>query len=311
MEIRFTNPEFLRLFIILPVIIAFHFFSIGYKKRRALKFANFEAIERVIGSELISRNIVILFLNLIIVSTLIFAAAGMILWYEQPVSTYNYIIGIDASGSMAADDFSPDRLTVAKEISKDFVSKLPRTTNVGVISFSGVGFIEKTPSQELSKVINAIDSISIKTIGGTDLNEAIIIGTNLLLILEDTRPKSIILLTDGQITAGVELIEVIDYAKKHNIIIHTIGVGTLEGGNLPSGGISKLDAQTLQALSYNTGGLFFLANDTQAIREAYQEFTKPLLRNTSTEISGFLIILTFFLFVFNWWLSNMRYESIP
>mgnify|MGYP006272931527 CR=1 FL=1 len=311
MEVRFSDPEFLRLFIVIPIIIAFHFFSINYKKRRAVSFANFEAIERVTGTELISKNIVLLVLNLIITSTLIFSAAGMTIWYTEPVSTYNYVIGIDSSNSMTTDDFSPDRLTVAKTTAIDFVSFLPRTTNVGVISFSGSGFIEQMPTTDLSKAISAIEGISVKSIGGTDISEAVITGTNILSVLEDTRTKSVIILTDGQINAGPELKEVIDYAKNHRVVVNAIGLGTLEGGTFSSGGFSKIDQSTLKSLAYNTGGSFFLANDSQAIRDAYLEIIEPTPRNIPHNISGLLVIFTVFLFVVNWWLANMRYEGLP
>ncbi|UCD03646.1 MAG: VWA domain-containing protein, partial [Candidatus Woesearchaeota archaeon] len=138
MEIRFSDPEYLRILIIIPIIIAFHFFSVNYKKRRALNFANFDAIERITGTELISKNIVLLVLNIVIATVLIFSAAGLTLWYAEPVSSFNYVIGIDSSKSMEADDFYPNRLEFAKATAIDFVRSLPDTTNVGVISFSGI-----------------------------------------------------------------------------------------------------------------------------------------------------------------------------
>jgi len=311
MNITFTDPVYLRLLIVVPIIIVFHFYSLNYKRRRALKFANFNAIERVTGTELISKNIVLLYTNVIIAIILICSAAGMSIWYKEPVSTYNYIIAIDSSKSMEANDFLPSRLEVAKTTAINFVRMLPRTTNVGVISFSGSGFIEQVPTKELDKVINAIRSIEIRIIGGTDIGEAVVTGTNLLATVPDTRTKSIILLTDGQLNVGPELSDIIDYAKKNKVVIYTIGMGTLKGGELKEGGFSKIDEDVLSSLAYNTGGKFYLANSSEAIENAYLDIFKPKMMTIPHNLSGFLAILAIFLLVVQWWLSNMKYGGLP
>jgi len=311
MEIRFTDPDYLRLLIVIPVIIAFHFFSVNYKRRRALNFANFDAIERITGTELISKNIVLLVLNILIATVLIFSASGLTLWYEEPVSSFNYVIGIDSSKSMEADDFYPNRLEFAKATSVEFIRRLPSTTNVGVISFSGIGYIEQQPSSELHKVINAIEGIQLKIVGGTDISEAVVTGTNMLSVLDDPRPSAIILMTDGQFNVGPELKEVIDYAKRNDVTIFSIGLGTPEGGQLREGGFSKLDENTLKSLAFNTNGAYFIANTSEAIQEAFIEIIQPRILEVPHPIGGFLAIFAILLLVVHWWLSNMRYGGLP
>jgi len=51
MEITFSNPVYLFFLVSIPFLIISHFFTMRYLKRRALKFANFEAIKRVTGGE--------------------------------------------------------------------------------------------------------------------------------------------------------------------------------------------------------------------------------------------------------------------
>ena len=55
--ITFTDPIYLWLLISMPLLILTHFFVLGYLKRRAVKFANFEAIKRVTGGKFELKNV--------------------------------------------------------------------------------------------------------------------------------------------------------------------------------------------------------------------------------------------------------------
>ncbi|UCD04246.1 MAG: VWA domain-containing protein, partial [Candidatus Woesearchaeota archaeon] len=163
----------------------------------------------------------------------------------------------------------------------------------------------------LHKAINAIESITIKIVGGTDISEAVITGTNLLIVLNDPRPKSIILMTDGQFNVGPELKEVIDYAKRNEVTIYAIGLGTPEGGRLKEGGFSRLDENTLKSLAFSTDGNYFIANDSEKIKAAYTDIIQPRILEVPHPVGGFLAILAILLLIVHWWLSNMRYGGIP
>ena len=56
-EIVFNNPSYLFLLFFIPLIILFHFVGLSRKRKNALKFANFEAISKIKGIDLYSKNI--------------------------------------------------------------------------------------------------------------------------------------------------------------------------------------------------------------------------------------------------------------
>src|SRR3989338_4478169 len=100
MEIIFRNAFYLWFLLAIILLIALHFTTLKYIKRRALKFANFEAIERVTGSEIFSKNVLLLYIRLLIVICVILAAAGTTVWYTGKSSNVDYVLAIDASSSM-------------------------------------------------------------------------------------------------------------------------------------------------------------------------------------------------------------------
>ncbi len=136
MEISFTHPYYLFLLVVIPLIIFIHFISLRHKGGHALKFANFEAISKIRGIDLYSKNISILILTILISILLIFSVAGFTIQRTMSASSFSFVIAIDSSTSMDADDMSPDRITAAKNTALKFVDLTPLGTRFGVISFS-------------------------------------------------------------------------------------------------------------------------------------------------------------------------------
>lgn len=292
MYFSFTNPSYLIFLFIIPLIIFFHFYSLRHLRKSSLKFANFEAIARVKGIDIYSKNIIQLILDVMIVVALVLSISGLTLHKEVSSASFSYIIAIDSSQSMGATDFIPDRLSAAKVAAISFIDILPQSTKSGVVSFSGNTHIEQelTQNRELIKI--SINNIEITEIGGTDLYEAVSISSN---ILKNEKNKAIILLSDGQINVG-NINEVIDYAVDNGIIIHTFGIGTISGGKT-NFGISKIDENSLKSIAYNTKGKFFKIETNEKMNEAFKEII-PLTRKIGAfDLSFYLIILVIILFV--------------
>lgn len=229
MEIVFTNPEYLWLLLVVPVIAFVHFSGIKYTKKKAVNFANFEAISRVMGGKLLSKNFFMLGIRIIMVILLVLSVAGATLWYEGQTHNYDVVLAMDASGSMLVDDFYPDRLNASKVAAKTYIDSLLPGDRVGIISFSGISFIEQDLTDDFEKAKSVIEKIDIRPVGGTAIGDAIVSSTNLLT--KSKKTKVIILITDGSGNMGVSINTSVDYAKQNNVIINTIGVGTEEGGH--------------------------------------------------------------------------------
>ena len=317
MEITFTNPNYLWILLIIPIMILTHVFTLKRSRSEALKFSNFEAIERVAKGVFLgkpyqglfkSRNLLLLMIRLLTYSMLIFAITGATLWYEGEISKFDYVVALDASSSMMADDFEPSRLEASKKAISSFIDNIPRA-KIGIVSFSGTSFVEIRPTEEKEEVMQANSMVSIKEVGGTNIGDAIIIGANLL---EESENKAIVLLTDGRSNTGTSPEEAAEYAKDNNVIVHTMGVGTEEGGVFMSLNVtSTIDEDTLQYVANATSGRYFKAEDAEKLENAFSSISQITTRKLSMDLSWILLLVAFGLLSLEWILVNTRYRTIP
>ena len=301
MYISFTHPFYLWFLFVIPILIFFHFYGLKNIKGKALKFANFDAIAKVKGIDIYSKNIMLLIFNIIFVILLVFALSGLILYKEAEASSFSFVIAIDNSKSMEASDLLPNRLAAAKETAISFIDSLPQETYVGIVGFAGNSRIEQQLTKNKQELKYAVDNIAISEISGTDIFEAV---SNSIKILENEKTKAVILLSDGQINTG-SIDETIDYAKFNDILIHAIGIGTVEGGQV-SYGLSKLDEDSLKALAYNTGGKYFNVKSKQEIENSFSEIIKATRKLGSIDLSIYLIITVIVLFIIKEFLLSIN-----
>ena len=306
MEIIFQNPEYLFLLFLIPAIIIFHFIALRIKRNIALKFANFEAIARIKGIEIYSKNLLILFLVLISVLAFILSASGLSVVRDVESNKFSFVIAIDVSSSMSAIDIQPTRLEAAKQTASGFISNLLSASRVGIISFSGNSFIIQEITDDRTKLNRAINSLSISEVGGTDLSEAIITSANML---DSEDNKVIILLSDGQANVGT-IDNAIFYAKNKKVIIHTIALGTPEGGEA-SYGISKADEETLKAISYETGGEFFSAKSKDQLSTSFNEIKELKKSKQILNLATYLVLIGLVFLILTYILTNTKYSTIP
>jgi Ca-activated chloride channel family protein len=316
MEIVFSNPMYLWMLLTIPVLIITHFFVFTFLNRRAMRFANFEVIKRIVGPHgnaqnyhAVSTNLPLLFIRIFAVLFLVLSAAGTVLWYQGRASASSYVIAIDASSSMLATDLSPTRLSAAKSAAALFVSALSGA-NAAVIDFSGTSFVKQPLTDDMIAVKSAIEAIDIENVGGTAIGDAIIESTNMLASVKSS--KSIILITDGQSNVGSDIKDGISHANNINAVVHTIGIGTETGGYfIKTELVSKLDEESLQKIANDTGGKYFRAADAESLAKAYSEISSISLRKISLEISGILLMAGIVLIFLEWTLLNTKYRTLP
>lgn len=316
-SLTLNNPYYLWLLLSIPLLIITHMFVLNYLNRRAVKFANFEAIKRVTGgkfdirnSRAISKNKLLLLIRVVILVFLIFAISGPVLWYTGQASDSDFVLAIDSSSSMLADDFQPHRLDAARKASSLFLNRLNSNANVGVVSFAGTSYVEQNLDNELKKTEETIKNIRAKQSGGTDIGGAITTSTNILLNSEN--PRMIVLLTDGQSTVGVPVKEAIEYANENFVTINTIGIGTEEGGTFLRGDLrSKIDEETLMDVAEKTGGKYYRAKDEESLENAFNDISEVSQKKIPMDISMGLIMLALALLFIEWGMINTKYRTLP
>ncbi|MBU0628836.1 MAG: VWA domain-containing protein [Nanoarchaeota archaeon] len=322
MELAFTNPQYLWILLIIPFLAITHIFALKKKRAAALNFANFDALERVSKGDFLgkpyfgifrNKNIFLLLIRLITYSLLILSISGATLWYVGQTSSFDFVLAIDTSASMLADDFSPNRLEAAKEAASLFVDSVPGNTEIGVVSFAGVASTEVKLADSRPKVKNVTNNLRISEVGGTNIGDAIITSVNVLGAEErDDESDVIILLTDGQSNVGTSIDEAIGYAKENNVIVHTIGVGTSEGGEfLFQDIVSRLDEGSLKKIASETAGKYYRVEDKEVLGGAFKELAAITEKRLSFDLSWVLLAAGLALLSIEWILINTKYRTIP
>jgi Ca-activated chloride channel homolog len=191
------------------------------------------------------------------------------------------VVALDASGSMAAEDFRPrNRFAVAKELIADFIRR--RTDDrIGVVTF-GSRAATRVPITYDRRITEAVlEKAEIGEHGnGTAIGHALATAVNRLRNSK-TRSRVIILVTDGVNNSGsIDPLVAAQLAAAAGIKVYTIGVGSEGPVPLPvkrqnpfTGAIEtiythirgELDEKTLQGIASTTGGEFYRATDAQAL----------------------------------------------
>ncbi|MDO8517282.1 MAG: VWA domain-containing protein [Nanoarchaeota archaeon] len=306
-SVSFLYPSFLLFLLIVPLFILVYFWGIFYNKKRSVLYSNFEALERISGIEIFSKNYLMLYLNIIILCLMVFSISGAVLNYTATTSSFSYVLAIDNSGSMSAVDISPNRLEAAKNAANRFVELLPAGVEVGVIEFSGDAKIQQNLDTSKLKTQSAISSVSFGEVQGTNIYNAIIVSNKLF---GTKTMKSLILISDGQLNVG-DTLDIINYAKRNHIVINSIAIGTKEGGVAEFNTVSKVDEDVLKSLALETNGRFFSANSLTNFDDSFNYLLKEVEKEVSIDISLYLMIAALVLFAFSWLLINFRFKIFP
>jgi len=103
------------------------------------------------------------------------------------------------------------------------------------------------------------------------------------------RAAAVILLSDGRRTTGVDPVAAARLAAERGVRVYTVGIGTVEGGEVDFGGMSmymRLDEEALKMMAGMTAGEYRYAASAEDLRKVYEELGSALvLERRHTEIT--------------------------
>lgn len=216
----------------------------------------------------------------------------------QNIEVNDIVLCIDVSRSMLAEDIKPNRLEVAKNRIRDFVRLRP-TDRISVIIFSEkvITLLPLTTDPEL--VDKVLGEISIGYLGsGTNIGDGLALSVA-RAVNSETKNKVIILLTDGVANLGsMTPMQAAEEAKKYGIKVYTIGLGTDEDAKIPVGnGVfgtqyqlipgGSIDYEVLKKISDLTGGKFYPAKSSQALKNIMDDIQK--LEKTEIKVNNQIV----------------------
>jgi Ca-activated chloride channel homolog len=197
------------------------------------------------------------------------------------------IIALDLSDSMRSLDFKPkDRLTVAKEVTADFVRGRVGD-RIGLVLFGTKAITQCPLTVDHGVVIQLVQKAEAAMLGpATAIGMALATATNRL---RDAPGKSrvVVLVTDGNNTAGkIDPITAARLAKAMEVKIYTVAVGAEGPTRIPGRRGARLigdqlDVETLQTVAREGGGKFYRATDADGLKRIFHEIDQ--LEKTDVE----------------------------
>jgi len=204
------------------------------------------------------------------------------------------VLAMDVSTSMLARDFTPDRISAAKDIAIEFIAQRP-SDRIGIVVFAGESYTQCPLTTDRATLINLMKEIQ------TDLIEdGTAIGNGLATAVarmkdSDAKSRVVILLTDGVNNSGeISPVTAAEIAKTYGIKVYAIGVGA--NGTAPYPVVTpwgvetrqvqvEIDEDLLKNVASMTGGRYFRATDNTKLSEIYSEINK--MEKTRTTLDSF------------------------
>jgi len=315
-KLIFTD-QYANLFLLINGLALIFYLGAKKKKRqRAMRFGNYETLQKVAGKNFLKSSNIILVTRMMALTALIIGISQPVLVDEQPSTGTDYVVTIDSSSSMLASDLKPTRFQAAKRVSQDFVDQLSNQTNIGVVSFSGEVKQENKLSSRKEEVKAGIEQINTGTTAGTAIGDAVYSSVSMLL--QSNNSRTVMLVTDGRNNVGTSINESTDFATSHNVTVNTIAIGekknssqefgTVNGFNASKAAYPNLDTESLYRLSNRTGGELVTVSENTDLKDAFLEFERT---ETRTDISRYFIFLAAGLLLLEWVLGTTRYSILP
>lgn len=300
MIMNFEDPTKLILTALIPLLLYYYFWSLRKKERAALKFGNFETLQKItVHGVLLYKNYIPLALRSLGLLCLVVALAGPQSLMEVETSGADIVLAIDVSGSMQAKDYAPNRLEAAKSAAQVFVTHLRTGDRIGVVVFSGASHIAAPISSNHDEVLSKIKKIGPGIENGTAIGDALLASASLLSGSIE-RKKVIVLLSDGENNRGISPLDAAQYSKDTGVIVYTVSIG------------SKLDEAALKSIAHATGGEYYAAISENALREIYSNIAaKMIYEERAQDLSKYFIGAGVLLLALELMLAATKYRTLP
>ncbi len=290
-QYEFFAPHWLWLLLLVPPTV-YILFKRENTRKGDIKFSGAIQHQSKIGAAWIKRvrEGMILFSG-ISMAFVILALAKPYHWELRDDSDNDYkygidiVIAMDVSGSMLAEDFSPNRLEASKRVAKEFVDGR-KGDRIGLVAYAGEAYTACPPTLDYAVLKEQIDKMNgDRIMGGTSIGLGLGTAVTRLRNREDsTGSKVIILLTDGM-DGGMEMDPMLaaELARSQGIRVYTIGVGSKGLAktrvNSPFGSYyttmeTEIDEALLKRIAQTTDGKYFRAKDENGLKKIYQEIEK-------------------------------------
>lgn len=291
---RFSNHLWLWATVLVPpLLLLLRGLERKLRQRRLQNLFGAGQVEKLLipsNPRLDAVNSIFLFLGV----TLLFLAMARPLLEEQPEKVdrlgIDFLVAIDTSKSMLAEDVDPNRMAVAKNALRYLLSRL-KGDRMGILAFAGEARMIAPLTFDTTALDKVVESIDEKTLwmGGTSITKVIELAAE-KFVEKKLETRVLVLITDGEDLEGDAALTARDAFLQHRIQIFTIGVGGKEGARIPlhvrrNGKIirtsyvrgpdrqevvSRVDEVGLRKIAQATGGEYYPAGiEDEGVQKLY------------------------------------------
>jgi Ca-activated chloride channel family protein len=223
-------------------------------------------------------------------------------WEESLTEGIDIQIVLDVSGSMGAEDFRPkNRLTVAKQVVKEFVAGRPGD-RLGLVVFSGAAMTRAPLTTDRDMLDLLIDSVELNTLpDGTAIGVALA-SAAARLKASPAKTKVIVLVTDGVNNAGaIDPVSAAALCQGLGIKVYTIGVGSSGRVQVPLPVQDPVTGRTvtrryimnvpvdeplMRQIARRTSGHYYRATDRESLQRIFREIDR--LEKTPLQVKRYV-----------------------
>ncbi|HVQ91001.1 MAG TPA: VWA domain-containing protein [Mycobacteriales bacterium] len=303
-----------------PVLLGIAWWSRRRKRRAAVRVTSIALVRTALPGRTSWRRRVpaaLLVLGLLVLGV---GAARPQASVAVPSSSTTILLALDVSRSMCSTDVEPNRLTAAQAAAADFIKAQPSHARIGLVAFAAAAGLIVPPTDDTDDLLTALKGLT--TSRGTAIGQAILTSLDAIAEIDpsvsptgvdvpagsgpsDYAASTIVVLTDGANTQGVEPSTAADMAAARGVRVYTIGFGTTEpapsvcassqlsdggpdggfggggrGGGFGGGpgGRSPLvaDDDTLKQVAATTGGRFYKAQSADQLQGALSDLPRTI-----------------------------------
>jgi len=321
--------------VLIPLLMLMYFNIQRQRQQIALRYGSLGLVKQSSGRDVGMRRHIPALFFLVGLTVLFVSLARPRVVVSLPKVEGIVILAFDVSGSMAADDFKPNRLEAAKEVAIDFVERQSTTVKVGIVAFSEGGITVQIPSNDQTAIIESITRLTPQR--GTSLANGILVSLNTIANITGDDPittldrtgmpiptgpteemdesVSIILFTDGENNMNPDPVNAALFALERGIRIHTIAIGSPEGVQLTVNGFTvftKVDEVTLRGISDLTDGIYFNAQNEEDLNEVYKTIEPGVrIAYEETEVTAVFAGVSILILLIGGILSLLWFSRVP
>jgi Ca-activated chloride channel family protein len=259
---------------VVALLLAYVAMQVWGRRRYAVRFTNLALLGSVAPKRPGWRRHVPAGLLLLALTAMITSLARPARAENVPRERATIVMAIDVSISMDATDVAPSRLEAARAAAKTFAESLPEPINLGLVAFARTARVVVAPTTDHDSVVRAIDALELAE--ATAIGEAILASLDAIrtqpITSEEPTPAHVVLMSDGETTAGTPADVAADEAVDAGIPVSTIAFGTPTGtieyrGELLNVGV---DVDELAGIAERTNGTFYEAATASELEQVYE-----------------------------------------